>query len=85
MESFEQTGRFWLPADKDRQVAGVLRFDRASGAELALIGALHEEEVSGTPLAVAPASSKARSAAPEVLLGADRAFGVGWRPASRRG
>lgn len=41
-EGLDVEGLFWLPTRPDRQVAGRLRFDAATGATLNLIGALHD-------------------------------------------
>ncbi|WP_157519700.1 HEPN domain-containing protein [Herbidospora daliensis] len=36
--TFEVEGQWWLPGRDDRKIAGILRFDSDSGAELRLIG-----------------------------------------------
>ena len=52
MEPFEAHGHFWLPGHDDHPVAGVLSFDRQTGGQLALIGALHEQPIIDSPEAV---------------------------------
>jgi len=42
-ESFEVQGHFWLPAQPDKQIAGILKFDRDSGGTLSLIGNFRDE------------------------------------------
>ncbi|MET9558723.1 hypothetical protein [Streptomyces tauricus] len=42
MESFESDGLFWLPNQKESQVAGRVKFSPATGTRLSLIGSFSE-------------------------------------------
>ncbi|MFE5770900.1 HEPN domain-containing protein [Streptomyces sp. NPDC056485] len=42
VDSFESDGLFWLPEDKENQIAGRISFDPSKGARLSLIGSFSE-------------------------------------------